>query len=116
VVLAHAAQTLEFTMQQQNHKMTTSLPEAPIWLQAGAARLEHLFVNLLSNAAKYTDAGVIERIWQDEPAAGGSGCDRDALEGTPTEAPALRGRKPSSHRKLGFCHPDAHLMIRWIVY
>lgn len=56
-VLAHAAQTIEFTMQQQNHKMTTSFPDAPIWLQADAARLEQVFVNLLSNAAKYTDAG-----------------------------------------------------------
>jgi signal transduction histidine kinase len=56
-VLAHATQTIEFTMQQQNHKMTTSFPAAPIWLQADAARLEQVFVNLLSNAAKYTDAG-----------------------------------------------------------
>jgi signal transduction histidine kinase len=56
-VLAHAAQTIEFTMQQQKHKMTTSFPAAPIWLQADAARLEQVFVNLLSNAAKYTDAG-----------------------------------------------------------
>jgi len=56
-VLAHAAQTMEFTMQQQNHTMATSFPEAPIWLQADAARLEQVFVNLLSNAAKYTDAG-----------------------------------------------------------
>ena len=56
-VVAHAAQTIEFTMQQQNHQMTTSFPETPIWLQADAARLEQVFVNLLSNAAKYTDAG-----------------------------------------------------------
>jgi two-component sensor histidine kinase len=56
-VVAHAAQTIEFTMQQQNHKMATSFSEAPIWLQADAARLEQVFVNLLSNAAKYTDAG-----------------------------------------------------------
>jgi signal transduction histidine kinase len=56
-VLAHAAQAVEFTMQQQNHKMITSFPVAPIWLQADAARLEQVFVNLLSNAAKYTDAG-----------------------------------------------------------
>jgi signal transduction histidine kinase len=56
-VVAHAAQTMEFTMQQQNHKMTTSFPGAPIWLHADAARLEQVFVNLLSNAAKYTDTG-----------------------------------------------------------
>jgi signal transduction histidine kinase len=56
-VVAHAAQTIEFTMHQQNHKMTTSFPEAPIWLHADAARLEQVFVNVLSNAAKYTDPG-----------------------------------------------------------
>jgi signal transduction histidine kinase len=56
-VVAHAAQALEFTMQQQNHQATTTLPEGPIWIQADAVRLEQVFVNLLSNAAKYTDAG-----------------------------------------------------------
>jgi signal transduction histidine kinase len=56
-VVAHAAQTIEFTMQQQNHTMHTSFPADAIWLQADAARLEQVFVNLLSNAAKYTDTG-----------------------------------------------------------
>lgn len=38
-----------------------SLPAEPVWLQGDATRLEQIVVNLLNNAAKYTDEG--GRIW-----------------------------------------------------
>jgi len=56
-IAGEAAQTVEFTMQQRGHRMTHSFPAAPVWVQADAARLEQVLVNLLCNAAKYTDPG-----------------------------------------------------------
>jgi signal transduction histidine kinase len=56
-VAAQAVQTVEFTMQQRNQRMSTSFPNAPLWLRADPVRLEQILVNLLFNAAKYTDSG-----------------------------------------------------------
>lgn len=57
VVVGHAVETLESDIKQRDHQLTTALPDAPLWVHADPLRLEQVFVNLLSNAAKYTDAG-----------------------------------------------------------
>ena len=53
----NAIQTLESNIKQCNHRLTTALPDAPVWLHADPWRLEQVFVNLLANASKYTNTG-----------------------------------------------------------
>jgi signal transduction histidine kinase len=57
VVLSNAIETLESDIHERNHRLAATLPAAPVWLQADPCRLEQVFVNLLANAAKYTDVG-----------------------------------------------------------
>jgi signal transduction histidine kinase len=56
-VVSNAIQTLESDIKQRSHRLTTGLPDAPVWLQADPGRLEQVFVNLLANASRYTDMG-----------------------------------------------------------
>ena len=62
-VVNNAIETLELDIKQRNHRLTTALPDAPVWLQADPGRLEQVFVNLLANASKYTDAGGELAVW-----------------------------------------------------
>ena len=44
------------------HEFSVSLPIEPIWVEADPARMEQVVVNLLNNAAKYTDTGGLIRM------------------------------------------------------
>jgi signal transduction histidine kinase len=57
VVVSNAIETLEADINERNHRLATALPDAPVWLQADPWRLEQAFVNLLSNASRYTHSG-----------------------------------------------------------
>ena len=57
VVVENAVATVRSLFDQRKHELTVSLPAQAIWLNADLARLEQVIVNLLTNAAKYTDSG-----------------------------------------------------------
>jgi signal transduction histidine kinase len=62
-VVSNAIETLESDIKQRNHRLTTALPDAPVWMQGDPGRLEQVFVNLLANASRYTDAGGELAVW-----------------------------------------------------
>lgn len=63
VVVSNAIETLESAINERHHQLTTVLPDAPLWLHADPWRLEQVFVNLLANASRYTDASGELAVW-----------------------------------------------------
>jgi signal transduction histidine kinase len=57
VVVANAIETLESDLKRRGQRLEAAWPDCPVWLHADASRLEQVFVNLIGNASKYSDAG-----------------------------------------------------------
>lgn len=62
LIVNNAAESVRPLMDARKHDFSVSLPTRPIWIQADAARMEQIVVNLLNNAAKYTDTGGLIRV------------------------------------------------------
>ncbi len=55
-VVEQAVESARPLIDERRHQLFVSLPAEPVWLEGDVARLEQVAVNLLNNAAKYTDA------------------------------------------------------------
>ncbi len=60
-IVDRAVETADGIIAARRHLLTVSLPPDPVWVSVDAARIAQVVVNLLVNAAKYTDKG--GRIW-----------------------------------------------------
>ncbi|HTE41407.1 MAG TPA: PAS domain-containing protein [Steroidobacteraceae bacterium] len=56
-IIERASETVRPLIEQHRHTLEVSLPREALWVRGDAARLEQVMVNLLTNAAKYTDDG-----------------------------------------------------------
>lgn len=56
-VVARSVETVNALIEQRRHRLSVTLPSQALEVCADAARLQQILVNLLNNAAKYTDEG-----------------------------------------------------------
>ena len=61
VIVQRGVETVRPMIDQRRHALDVHLPSEPVWINGDATRLEQVVVNLLNNAAKYTDEG--GHIW-----------------------------------------------------
>ena len=67
-ILRGAVESSRPLIDQQRHELSITLPPEPTYVEADVVRLAQVFMNLLNNAAKYTDKG--GRIWLTAERAG----------------------------------------------
>jgi len=68
-LIARAVSSCRLFIDSRRHDLVLSLPKERVWIEGDALRLEQILVNLLNNAAKYTDIGgriwlTVDRQWQ----------------------------------------------------
>ena len=56
-IVERAIRTVDVLYKSRNHILSVSIPKENPWVEVDPLRLEQIIVNLLTNAAKYTDVG-----------------------------------------------------------
>jgi PAS domain S-box-containing protein len=56
-VVGHALELCDATVKQSGHRLTVTLPDEPVYVDADKTRLAQTVCNLLTNAVKYSDPG-----------------------------------------------------------
>jgi PAS domain S-box-containing protein len=62
VIVNRATESARPLIEARKHEFSVILPMTSIWIDGDAARLEQVFVNLLHNAANYTNPGGLIRV------------------------------------------------------